>query len=757
MVLEADQQRLESIPLSSSNQLTATQAAAASQRTVLPSPLFSPWEEGPLRYPQADPAAAWRECFLSSEGVRAQAQCVAHTGPGTSAYVCPMPVHPPPPPSPCLLPLPPLPMQPWLLSSPLPHQEAADDELEPPLGLVAALEDRAYDGAIGAVGGFGGAAARAMARRAGGSVDLPVMAAAAAAAAANVAMALNVRPGVKAHEGEDEGMAREWAGVPAEAVLSHELGHAFAMEAFEERRQSSAALEQASAAAAAAAEAAAVEEAEDFTAAAATAGALARGYADLALRRAITVGALSPLRRALESHAPHASVGVRAEARRLRERLRYRAKRAAKHARRVNRDEGVNGDEGTGEGTGEGAIEGVGEGVGEDMELDAMEVDALSLATSRLDAAGTALAAALATGAARMEEVMDEEACEAASKAASKAIRTTAAQAAASAAAAAAAAAGAAAAAAAASATARDGSAPQVEAVAQAHQHGIAPAPSSSEPSTQPPQTPQGSSPSFSPQSPLNLPSITRQGASPVVFAPIAPAPASAAASGLGMLKSLNLPSISPGVLEYLTCPLTRTLMIDPVVTCEGRAYERSAITAWLRERRASPCTGALLATTELTPVHALRALAQQLGPAVVAAAAAAAAADAAAAHAAAADAAAAPAVAVETTTAAAAAAAMGAPSRGGSPIPEPVGGTCVRGRRVPTRRAARVSRDLSASVAVRRRPRVCISRDLVCISRATHRSWPGPKDPLGHEPSPVRLADDYPSLKMRYEVMTTL
>jgi len=648
-------------------------------------------------------------------------------------------------------------MQPWLLSSPLPHQEAADDELEPPLGLVAALEDRAYDGAIGAVGGFGGAAARAMARRAGGSVDLPVMAAAAAAAAANVAMALNVRPGVKAHEGEDEGMAREWAGVPAEAVLSHELGHAFAMEAFEERRQSSAALEQASAAAAAAAEAAAVEEAEDFTAAAATAGALARGYADLALRRAITVGALSPLRRALESHAPHASVGVRAEARRLRERLRYRAKRAAKHARRVNRDEGVNGDEGTGEGTGEGAIEGVGEGVGEDMELDAMEVDALSLATSRLDAAGTALAAALATGAARMEEVMDEEACEAASKAASKAIRTTAAQAAASAAAAAAAAAGAAAAAAAASATARYGSAPQVEAVAQAHQHGIAPAPSSSEPSTQPPQTPQGSSPSFSPQSPLNLPSITRQGASPVVFAPIAPAPASAAASGLGMLKSLNLPSISAGVLEYLTCPLTRTLMIDPVVTCEGRAYERSAITAWLRERRASPCTGALLATTELTPVHALRALAQQLGPAVVAAAAAAAAADAAAAHAAAADAAAAPAVAVETTTAAAAAAAMGAPSRGGSPIPEPVGGTCVRGRRVPARRAARVSRDLSASMAVRRRPRVCISRDLVCISRATHRSWPGPKDPLGLEPSPVRLADDYPSLKMRYEVMTTL
>jgi hypothetical protein len=223
------------------------------------------------------------------------------------------------------------------------------------------------------------------------------------------------------------------------------------------------------------------------------------------------------------------------------------------------------------------------------------------------------------------------------------------------------------------------------------------------------------------------------------------------------MLESLNLPSISPGVLEYLTCPLTRTLMIDPVVTCEGRAYERSAITAWLRERRASPCTGALLATTELTPVHALRALAQQLGPAVVAAAAAAAAADATAADAAAADAAAAPAVAVETTTAAAAAAAMGAPSRGGSPIPEPVGGTCVRGRRVPTRRAARVSRDLSASVAVRRRPRVCISRDLVCISRSTHRSWPGPKDPLGHEPSPVRLADDYPSLKMRYEVMTTL
>ena len=202
------------------------------------------------------------------------------------------------------------------------------------------------------------------------------------------------------------------------------------------------------------------------------------------------------------------------------------------------------------------------------------------------------------------------------------------------------------------------------------------------------------------------------------------------------MLEYLNLPTISPGVLECLTCPITRALMMDPVVTCEGRAYERSAITSWLRERRDSPCTGALLATTELTPVHALRALAQQLGPAVVAAAAAAATA---------------PAVAMETTTAAAAVTApMGAPSRGGSPTPEHAGCTCARGRRVPTRRAARVSRDLSASVAVRRRPRVC-------ISRATHRSWAGPNDPPGHEPSPVRLADDYPSLKMRYEVMTTL
>ena len=123
MVLGADQQRLESTPLSSSNQLTAAQAAAASQRAVLPSPLFSPWEEGLLRYPQADPAAAWRECFLSSEGVRAQAQRVVHTGPGTSAYLCPMPDHPPPPPSPCHVPLPPLPLQPWLLPPPLPRQE----------------------------------------------------------------------------------------------------------------------------------------------------------------------------------------------------------------------------------------------------------------------------------------------------------------------------------------------------------------------------------------------------------------------------------------------------------------------------------------------------------------------------------------------------------------------------------------------------------------------------------------------------------
>ena len=54
-------------------------------------------------------------------------------------------------------------------------------------------------------------------------------------------------------------------------------------------------------------------------------------------------------------------------------------------------------------------------------------------------------------------------------------------------------------------------------------------------------------------------------------------------------------------------CPITAELMSDPVLTCDGHTYERSAISEWLRENNTSPNTGAVLESRSLTDNIALR------------------------------------------------------------------------------------------------------------------------------------------------------
>ena len=49
-------------------------------------------------------------------------------------------------------------------------------------------------------------------------------------------------------------------------------------------------------------------------------------------------------------------------------------------------------------------------------------------------------------------------------------------------------------------------------------------------------------------------------------------------------------------------CPITQTLMLDPVVTCDGNTYERSAILAWLDKQCTAPMTGEPLRTKEVYP-----------------------------------------------------------------------------------------------------------------------------------------------------------
>jgi len=54
-------------------------------------------------------------------------------------------------------------------------------------------------------------------------------------------------------------------------------------------------------------------------------------------------------------------------------------------------------------------------------------------------------------------------------------------------------------------------------------------------------------------------------------------------------------------------CPIIHEIMENPVVTCEGYSYERTAITHWLTIRRTNPVTNQALVNINLIPNHSLR------------------------------------------------------------------------------------------------------------------------------------------------------
>ena len=54
-------------------------------------------------------------------------------------------------------------------------------------------------------------------------------------------------------------------------------------------------------------------------------------------------------------------------------------------------------------------------------------------------------------------------------------------------------------------------------------------------------------------------------------------------------------------------CPITLSVMRDPVIASDGHSYERSAITQWFDQSTMSPKTGARLHSTDLIPNIALR------------------------------------------------------------------------------------------------------------------------------------------------------
>jgi hypothetical protein len=57
-------------------------------------------------------------------------------------------------------------------------------------------------------------------------------------------------------------------------------------------------------------------------------------------------------------------------------------------------------------------------------------------------------------------------------------------------------------------------------------------------------------------------------------------------------------------------CPITLSLMVDPVIAADGHSYERTAIEDWMRrsgENFHSPMTNELLPNRDLLPNFALK------------------------------------------------------------------------------------------------------------------------------------------------------
>jgi len=59
--------------------------------------------------------------------------------------------------------------------------------------------------------------------------------------------------------------------------------------------------------------------------------------------------------------------------------------------------------------------------------------------------------------------------------------------------------------------------------------------------------------------------------------------------------------------MDAFLCPITREIMEDPVICCDGHTYERNAIETWLRSNSRSPKTNQALNSRELIPNHTLR------------------------------------------------------------------------------------------------------------------------------------------------------
>lgn len=70
-----------------------------------------------------------------------------------------------------------------------------------------------------------------------------------------------------------------------------------------------------------------------------------------------------------------------------------------------------------------------------------------------------------------------------------------------------------------------------------------------------------------------------------------------------------HLKKVFGTVPEELICPITGEIFVDPVMTCDGHTYERTAIEAWLIKKKTSPVTNLVLENKNLIPNFVIKQL----------------------------------------------------------------------------------------------------------------------------------------------------
>lgn len=60
-------------------------------------------------------------------------------------------------------------------------------------------------------------------------------------------------------------------------------------------------------------------------------------------------------------------------------------------------------------------------------------------------------------------------------------------------------------------------------------------------------------------------------------------------------------------LVDAFSCPISNSLMKDPVIAPDGYSYERSRIVRWIHQKRSSPMTGKRFPYPVIIPNHTLR------------------------------------------------------------------------------------------------------------------------------------------------------